>query len=66
MVENIIQNTQEKPIDFGVKMWYSYIKERERNKKLPHLRGFRKNQKSNLLSKFYTEDFGNSEMQYQP
>ena len=32
-------------------MWYSYIKERERNKnKISHLRGLRNNQKSNFLT----------------
>ena len=57
MVENIIQNNQEKPIDNCPKIWYSLIKEREnrklREKQNSSDRGFRK---TNLLIKFYTED----------
>ena len=32
MVENIIQNDQEKPIDNSPEIWYSLIKERENRK----------------------------------
>ena len=63
MVENIIQNDQEKPIDNRPKIWYSLIKERE-NKKLREKRYSQTQDSENLsFDKVLYRRLKQSEMQ---